>query len=83
MISIDDYLKKVDEVIENGKYKDTWESLSQYRIPDWYKENRFGLFVHWGCYSVPAVESEWFPHQMYQKDTKSWDWKIKHLQKQQ
>lgn len=79
MISIDEYLKKVDEVIANGKYKDTWESLSQYRIPDWYKNNRFGLFVHWGCYSVPAVESEWFPRQMYQKDTKSWEWRIKNL----
>jgi len=79
MTTIKDYLAKIDDVIAHGRYKDTWESLSQYKIPEWYKQNRFGLFVHWGCYSVPAVESEWFPRQMYQKDTASWKWRIENL----
>ena len=36
MSAIDNYIEKIDEVIANGKFKDTWESLSQYKIPDWY-----------------------------------------------
>ncbi|MEG2719820.1 MAG: alpha-L-fucosidase [Oscillospiraceae bacterium] len=72
MITIAEYLKKVDEVIEGGKFKDNWESLSQFKIPSWYREGRFGLFIHWGVYSVPATENEWYPRQMYLKDTKSY-----------
>lgn len=70
---IKEYLAKIDSVIENGKYKDTWESLSQYRVPDWYKDSKFGIFIHWGVYSVPAFGSEWYSRNMYIKD--SWEYK--------
>ena len=40
---IKEYLEKINSVIENGKYKDTWESLSQYRVPEWYKDSKFGM----------------------------------------
>lgn len=79
MLSIDSYIEKIEETISLGRFKDTWESLSQYKIPDWYKENRFGLFVHWGCYSVPAVQDEWFPRRMYLRDTDCWKWRVKNL----
>lgn len=62
---IKEYLAKIDSVIEDGKYKDTWESLSQYRVPDWYKDSKFGIFIHWGVYSVPAFGSEWYSRNMY------------------
>lgn len=71
MISIERYLQKIDEVIENGPFKDSWESLSAFQVPSWYREGRFGLFVHWGVYSVPSWESEWYPRLMYKKGTKS------------
>ena len=69
---IKEYLAKIDSVIENGKYKDTWESLSQYRVPEWYKDSKFGIFIHWGLYSVPAYGSEWYSRNMYIKD--SWEY---------
>lgn len=71
MMTIESYLQKIDEVIENGPFKDSWESLSAFKIPSWYREGRFGLFVHWGVYSVPSCESEWYPRLMYKKGTKS------------
>ena len=70
---IKEYLAKINAVIENGKYKDTWESLSQYRVPEWYKDSKFGIFIHWGVYSVPAFGSEWYSRNMYIKD--SWEYK--------
>jgi len=61
-------LKQVDEVIESGTYKDTWESLCGYPVPKWYMDAKFGLFIHWGVYSVPAYDNEWYPRHMYKKD---------------
>ena len=66
-MSYKEYLAIVDDVIEKGKYKDNWESLSEHTTPAWYKKSRFGLFVHWGVYSVPAYVNEWYPRSMYVK----------------
>lgn len=30
-------LEKIEKVINNGRYKDTWESLQQYHVPKWYE----------------------------------------------
>ena len=62
-------LKLVDKVIENGKYKDNWESLTAHPIPKWYQDAKFGIFIHWGVYSVPAFGNEWYPRNMYIKGT--------------
>lgn len=71
------YLKMIDDVIKNGKYKDTWESLQQYQPPEWYKNAKFGIFIHWGIYSVPAFESEWYSRNMYIQGSKAFEHHIK------
>jgi alpha-L-fucosidase len=38
----------------------TWESLDQRPLPLWYDEAKFGIFIHWGVFSVPSIVSEWF-----------------------
>lgn len=35
-------------------YKNTWESLDQRPMPEWFSDAKFGIFIHWGVYSVPA-----------------------------
>lgn len=67
MTTIKEYLAKVDKVIEEGVYKDNWESLAKYPIPEWYKKAKFGAFIHWGAYAVPAYMNEWYPRFMYYK----------------
>ena len=37
-----------------GRYQPTWESIDKRPIPSWYTEAKFGIFIHWGVYSVPA-----------------------------
>src|SRR5215471_10000065 len=61
-----DILKGVDQIGHQGPFRDDWESLQQYEVPDWYKDAKFGIFIHWGVYSVPAFGSEWYPRGMYQ-----------------
>lgn len=71
MDKVKEYLKIIDEVIEKGPFKDNWQSLSNFKIPSWYREKRLGIFIHWGVFSVPACESEWYPRLMYQQGTAS------------
>ncbi len=58
-------LADVDRGVADGKFRPDWNSLSQYQVPDWYRDAKFGIFIHWGVYSVPAFGSEWYPRQMY------------------
>lgn len=69
MYDLTPYLKKIDEVISNGPYSDSWHSLSNYKVPEWYRAAKFGIFIHWGVYSVPAFANEWYSRHMYIKDT--------------
>lgn len=62
-------LKKIEEVINKGKFKDTWESLGKYKPPYWYADIKFGIFIHWGLYSVPAYANEWYSRNMYIQGT--------------
>jgi alpha-L-fucosidase len=62
-------LAHVHATIEAGPFADTWESLAAYRVPRWFREAKFGIFVHWGVYSVPAFGSEWYPRNMYRQGT--------------
>ena len=49
------------------KFEPTWESLKQYETPEWNMNDKFGIFIHWGVYAVPAAGSEWYPRNMYNK----------------
>ena len=56
---------QVREVIDRGPFRDDWSSLADYQVPAWYQDGKFGIFVHWGAYSVPAFGNEWYPRNMY------------------
>ena len=57
---------RVDAVGHQGPFRPDWESLQKYDVPEWYKDAKFGIFIHWGVYSVPAFGNEWYPREMYQ-----------------
>jgi alpha-L-fucosidase len=58
-------LKQVDALDHHGPFRADWESLQKYDAPEWYKDAKFGIFIHWGVYSVPAFGNEWYPRSMY------------------
>src|SRR3989304_9121457 len=51
-----------------NRFEPTWESLAQYRVPEWYRNAKLGIFIHWGVYAVPAFGNEWYPRNMYKRD---------------
>ena len=58
---------------EDARYKPTWESLACYEVPQWFKDAKLGIFIHWGVYSVPAFGNEWYPRNMYLKDNPAFE----------
>ena len=41
-------------LVSGQVYKPSWESLDKRPTPEWFEESKFGIFIHWGVYSVPA-----------------------------
>jgi alpha-L-fucosidase len=48
-----------------GNYEATEASLSSHLSPDWFQDVKFGIFIHWGLYSVPAYGNGPGPNQDY------------------
>lgn len=62
---VEEAVKRIDAVVARGPYLASWDSLVKYEVPDWYRDAKFGIFIHWGVYSVPAFGNEWYPRNMY------------------
>ncbi|MBR2411283.1 MAG: alpha-L-fucosidase [Clostridia bacterium] len=62
-----EYLKLIDEVIEKGRYKDDWASLSGHKAPQWFTQGKLGIFIHFGLYAVAGFGNEWYSRSMYDK----------------
>ncbi|MGD2154652.1 MAG: alpha-L-fucosidase [Gemmatimonadales bacterium] len=50
---------------QQQRYEPNWESISSRPTPEWWRDAKFGIFIHWGVYSVPAISprenySEWY-----------------------
>ena len=63
------------------RYEPKWESLDQRPCPEWYLDAKFGIFIHWGVYSVPAwgapqQYAEWYWHNMADKKTNNVWWQF-------
>lgn len=72
-----EYLKQIEKVIAEGPYKDDWASLSNHPVPQWYRDAKFGIFIHWGVFSVPAYSYEWYPRHMYIPGRKEYEHHMK------
>lgn len=47
-------------------YEPSWSSVDQHPpAPEWFQDAKFGIYFHWGVYSVPAFANEWYPRNMY------------------
>ena len=58
-------ISRVDAGDRSGPFKPDWASLGAYRVPEWFRDAKFGIFIHWGVFSVPAFGNEWYPRNMY------------------
>lgn len=54
------HFEKYPEKPTATRYEPTWKSLDTRPAPKWYDEAKFGIFIHWGVFSVPSYVDEWF-----------------------
>ncbi|MFE2728186.1 alpha-L-fucosidase [Kitasatospora sp. NPDC059327] len=48
-------------------YTASWSSVNQHPpAPEWFQDGKFGIYYHWGVFSVPAFHNEWYPRRMYE-----------------
>ncbi|MGN6533871.1 MAG: alpha-L-fucosidase [Ginsengibacter sp.] len=57
-----------------AQYKAGWESLDSRPVPQWYLNAKFGIFIHWGVYSVPGYSkkgdyAEWYENGLRNGDS--------------
>lgn len=55
-------------------YRNNWESLNSRPVPSWFEDAKFGIFIHWGLYSVPAYApkgtyAEWYGYHMHNEES--------------
>jgi len=65
--------KERHEVIE---FKAAWESLEQYECPEWFRDAKLGIFLHWGPSSVAAV-NDWYGRAMYIQGNPAYEYHTK------
>jgi alpha-L-fucosidase len=60
-----------------GPIEANWDSVREnYKVPQWFIDGKFGVFMHWGLYSVPAYHNEWYEKHMYAAFS---DWHAMHF----
>ena len=65
------------EAAEQGKFEATWESLSQYETPEWFRDAKFGIWAHWGPQCQPEA-GDWYGRTMYEEGGDAYK---KHIEK--
>ncbi len=66
--------KTANENKKSPVYDETWESLANHNEqPDWFQDAKLGIYFHWGVYSVPAFNTEWYPRNMHFKGSSEYN----------
>jgi alpha-L-fucosidase len=66
-----------ENTIAEGPFKPTWESLKEYRCPDWFRDAKFGIWAHWGPQAVPG-EGDWYARNMYIQGSAQYNYHVEH-----
>jgi alpha-L-fucosidase len=61
-------------ILHAQSYQPNWESLDSRPVPQWFKDAKFGIFIHWGVYAVPGWSTkgnyaEWYQQGLQTNDT--------------
>ena len=60
-----------------GPFLPTWESLEQYRTPDWFRDAKFGIWAHWGPQCQPG-QGDWYGRHMYEEGNWDYTYQVEH-----
>src|SRR3569833_945488 len=61
----------------DGPFHPTWDSLSHYLTPDWFRDAKFGIWAHWGPQCQPG-QGDWYERGMYEEGSKDYRYQCDH-----
>ena len=64
-----------NEPVAEGKFSSDWVSLSQYEVPEWFRNAKFGIWAHWGPQCQPG-QGDWYARFMYKEGTSQYKWHV-------
>lgn len=65
-------------VEQNGPFSPTWESMTQWECPEWFKNAKFGIWAHWGP-QCQAEDGDWYARFMYYQGTGQYNYHVQHF----
>ncbi|MEI6948101.1 alpha-L-fucosidase [Paraflavisolibacter sp. H34] len=71
----DSFLNGTYEPMAPGPFRPTWESLSAYQTPEWFRNAKFGLWAHWGP-QCQAEAGDWYARGMYQEGSGKYKYQL-------
>ena len=63
--------------MKSERFEPTITSLLDYRCPEWFRDAKFGIYLHWGVYSV-AEQGEWYARHMYIEGHPNYSYHLEH-----
>lgn len=70
-------VSEADEPMEQGAFRPTWESLTAYEVPDWFRDAKFGIWAHWGPQCVEG-SGDWMARELYMEDSGKYKYHLEH-----
>jgi alpha-L-fucosidase len=69
------FFPDVPRTIAEGPFKPDWNSLKQYKVPDWFRDAKFGIWAHWTAQCVPE-QGDWYARNMYIQGNRQYNYHV-------
>ncbi|MDP4261255.1 MAG: alpha-L-fucosidase [Bacteroidota bacterium] len=66
-----------EQGFDDGPFQPTWDSLQQYKTPDWFRDAKFGMWSHWGPQCQPEF-GDWYAREMYVEGSAKYKYHLEH-----
>ena len=70
-------IRQGNETVDSGKFEPNWQSLQQYKVPEWFRNAKFGIWAHWGPQCQPE-QGDWYARFMYEQGSNQYKWHVAH-----
>ena len=66
-----------NEKMQEGEFEPTWESLQNYKVPEWFRNAKFGIWAHWGPQCVEG-SGDWMARSLYLEGSREYKHHVEH-----
>ena len=66
-----------NEKMQEGEFEPTWESLQNYKVPEWFRNVKFGIWAHWGPQCVEG-SGDWMARSLYLEGSREYKHHVEH-----